>query len=126
LHFLLTAGYGITIPLLSAVIDNIKIKKLNKELNLINTEIEESKKEMQNIAKERRMKTLEFPFEPINLIESPKIQVLEHLEPHNCSNITVKTDNFDINKELVQRSETILNSHFSEEYNKEYTKKRKK
>ena len=130
LAVLLTAGYGVSVPALSALIDSIKIKRLGKELNFIDTEIYTTKKEIQNqsLTKEERQKEILFTplYKPLKVTEETRRNVLEHPELYRDLSVRTRMGNFYTDEEWEQRRDKVLNTSLPADNKKGYIRKKKR
>lgn len=129
LAFLLTIGYGISVPALQAVIDSLKIKKLKNEYCSITKEIKEIKKQLysRNLTEKERQKEVLFTsYPPLKITEETRRAVLEHPELHSRCSIRVRMGKFYTDEEYEQRREEVLSKPLPGDEKKRYTRKRKR
>jgi len=126
LAVLLTAGYGVSVPALSALIDSIKIKRLGKELNFIDTEIYTIKKEIQNQSLTKEEILFTPLYKPLKVTEETRRNVLEHPELHKNLSVRARMGNFYTDEEWEQRRDKVLNTSLPGDNKKGYIRKKKR
>lgn len=126
LAFLLTIGYGISVPALQAVIDNQKRKKLRREYSSINKEIEALQKEIINqyLTEERLKKNI--PITSRKQFKELEEKILTELEPSERDRYLSENESFFMGDETDETNEEWLDELLSGDEKKGYTRKRKR